>query len=353
MTPSIHYILTRLDSPLHSRELKAIYMLSATLQPKEAVALHALLTAPTSSVYYETVRASLLEILREKYLHAIYYPRYRPIEQVIELARTAPDNESLYEELQERFDKQSYEVQCALLHLFLSRPQPEDRFRDFAYEHLRRCWDERFAPQVEHCWLRYRDCAALVIAHLSEAFVLQHAEELKAICGYKTLCLRLCNNPAFHIEPSLLPYGWDYLEVMQRMGYEVNGADLLKTLLLTLEEELTDTEKCVQSMQRTADNIPGESRPYASLKLLPLVEEFIYGMSRLGLQEPLLALLKWDELLRDEHLACLDAYYCETSEVVPTHRFYRLFCDIAARHLRQLHPHYRIEEDKRRTHTLF
>ena len=329
MIAPITYILSSLRSPRHSREVMALYALAETLQKEQAEALYECLDDSTGVLYDEEIIQSLREILHRRHCSERIYPRYRPIERVIAEAYDSSHNIVLLNELQHRFGSQTFEEQRAILRLFLAQDEPANSYRAWAYDYLLLCWDEAFIPDIERCWLAYQDCAQLVIKRLPESFVLQYAETLGEGNRYKELCLRLCNHPAFQIERERLQDEWDYLEILQRKGEPVDGEKLLQKFLYSLCEELADTEQCISAMVDTANNIVGEQGYYASLKLLPSVRDFIQGLSRLGLQEQLLRFLFWDQALRNEHFALLNAEYDDTGEARPPRAYYRLFCQVA------------------------
>lgn len=338
MITPVAYIISRINTRLHSREIGAVYALARTLSKEEAEELCDYLIEQDDTSYqeddrYNHVHRTLLEILQEQHQLTQLYPRYRPIGWVIAAARMERTNNQLLEELQKRFNMQSFEDQRAILQLFLARHEAQDCYRRYAYNYLERDWDATCAPDIQRCWLTYRDCASLVIRHLPESFVLEHAEELGQGDRYKQLCLRLCNNPAFCIDKNRLADQWDYLEIMQHKGEAVDGELLLSEFFTALRKEFSDIESCVSKMVDTANNIVGEEGYYASLKLLPSVQEYMGGLSRLGLQELLLRLLLWDQALREEHVALLNLEYDDTGEVLPSRAYYRLFCQIVSARL--------------------
>ena len=105
--------------------------------------------------------------------------------------------------LQDRFDKQDFQVQRKILKAFLAGSQMD---RVWAYKKLRRNWDDCFADEIKTLWEKHHDkeCEKVVIRFLPTDYVFDNLPLLDSDENYSWLCTRLINHPQFHFDKERL-----------------------------------------------------------------------------------------------------------------------------------------------------
>ena len=96
--------------------------------------------------------------------------------------------------LQMRLPYVSYREQCKILNVFLYGVKTD---RIVAYKFLANNWDELFIQDIQRNFELFSDIGAakLILKHSSENYLRPHIEELRELCGYVSVYLRLPNEP--------------------------------------------------------------------------------------------------------------------------------------------------------------
>ena len=94
------------------------------------------------------------------------------------------------EELQKRFDAQSFQDQLKIIRTFLE--SEDDVSREWCYEMMKCWWDDCLVPDIKKAWETYKDkgCAAVVVKRLPLEYVVKNRSALER-ADYAAVCFRL------------------------------------------------------------------------------------------------------------------------------------------------------------------
>ncbi len=239
--------------------------------------------------------------------------------------------------LQDRFDKQDFQVQRKILKAFLAGSQMD---RVWAYKKLRRNWDDCFADEIKTLWEKHhdKDCERVVIRFLPVEYIIENLPLLDSDDNYSWLCTRLINHPQFHLDKERLskcdhiywgPDDVEYLYILAKSKSNIERDKATRILYKMLIAQLMYHKEIPESYERIYDN----STMWRGMELIKVVDGLVpttkwftvvrrvlWCMGELGLTEELIAFEEWDQKVQywfdkrirgEEYWLCHDAqeYY--------------------------------------------
>lgn len=181
------------DNPTHEDWVILRAML-CTLNEREGVELQ----NEASSLYYLFIVDKVLP----KILNKPSPIPFKPIIRNRSVAAELKDFENykrgqrtfLRKNLQLRLPYVSYSEQCKILNVFLNGVKTD---RMVAYKFLENNWNELFLEDIQRNFEVFSDIGAakLILKHSSEHYLRPHKEELRELCGYVSVYLRLPDEP--------------------------------------------------------------------------------------------------------------------------------------------------------------
>lgn len=239
--------------------------------------------------------------------------------------------------LQDRFDKQDFQVQRKILKAFLAGSQMD---RVWAYKKLRRNWDDCFADEIKTLWEKHHDkeCEKVVIRFLPTDYVFDNLPLLDSDDNYSWLCTRLINHPQFHLDKERLskcdhiywgPDDVEYLYILAKSKSSIERDKATRILYKMLIAQLMYHKEIPESYERIYDNstmwrgmelIKEVDGLVPTTKWFTVVRRVLWCMGELGLTEELIAFEEWDQKVQywfdkrirgEEYWLCHDAqeYY--------------------------------------------
>lgn len=239
--------------------------------------------------------------------------------------------------LQDRFDKQDFQVQRKILKAFLAGSQMD---RVWAYKKLRRNWDDCFADEIKTLWEKHHDkeCEKVVIRFLPTDYVFDNLPLLDSDENYSWLCTRLINHPQFHFDKERLsrcehiywgPDDVEYLYILAKSKSSIERDKATRILYKMLIAQLMYHKEIPESYERIYDNstmwrgmelIKEVDGLVPTTKWFTVVRRVLWCMGELGLTEELIAFEEWDQKVQywfdkrirgEEYWLCHDAqeYY--------------------------------------------
>ena len=239
--------------------------------------------------------------------------------------------------LQDRFDKQDFQVQRKILKAFLAGSQMD---RVWAYKKLRRNWDDCFADEIKTLWEKHhdKDCERVVIRFLPVEYIIENLPLLDSDDNYSWLCTRLINHPQFHLDKERLskcdhiywgPDDVEYLYILAKSKSSIERDEATRILYKMLIAQLMYHKEIPESYERIYDNstmwrgmelIKEVDGLVPTTKWFTVVRRVLWCMGELGLTEELIAFEEWDKKVQywfdkkireEEYWLCHDAqeYY--------------------------------------------
>lgn len=214
--------------------------------------------------------------------------------------------------LQDRFDKQDFQVQRKILKAFLAGAK---RDREWAYKKLSGNWDAFFADDIKALWEKYhdKDCERVVIRFLPEDYIIENLPLLDCDENYSWLCTRLINHPQFHFDKERLskcdhiywgPDDVEYLYILAKSKSSIERDEATRILYKMLIAQLLYHKEIPESYEDIEDNstmwrgmelIKKVDGLVPTTKWFKVVRRVLWCMGKLGLTEELIAFEEWDK----------------------------------------------------------
>lgn len=248
--------------------------------------------------------------------------------------------------LQDRFDKQDFQVQRRILKAFLAGTKSD---RIWAYKKLRRNWDYYFIDDIKALWEKYHDKESeyIVIRFLPKDYVFENLPLLDTDENYSWLCTRLMTHPQFHFDKDrfLLARNYriywgrkevEFLYILAMSNSYIEKGEATRILYKMLIEQLILHKELPKQFSERDDNYT----MYRGMELIGLSDGFVpttkwfkvirrvlWCMGKLGLTEELIAFEEWDKRVQDrfsqtweseEYAICISAeeWYSKFHEIV-------------------------------------
>ena len=214
--------------------------------------------------------------------------------------------------LQDRFDKQDFQVQRKILKAFLAGAK---RDREWAYKKLSGNWDAFFADDIKALWEEYhdKDCERVVIRFLPEDYIIENLPLLDCDENYSWLCTRLINHPQFHFDKERLskcvhiywgPDEVEYLYILAKSKSSIERDEATRILYKMLIAQLLYHKEIPESYEDIEDNstmwrgmelIKKVDGLVPTTKWFKVVRRVLWCMGKLGLTEELIAFEEWEK----------------------------------------------------------
>ena len=214
--------------------------------------------------------------------------------------------------LQDRFDKQDFQVQRKILKAFLAGAK---RDREWAYKKLSGNWDAFFADDIKALWEKYhdKDCERVVIRFLPEDYIIENLPLLDCDENYSWLCTRLINHPQFHFDKERLskcdhiywgPDDVEYLYILAKSKSSIERDEATRILYKMLIAQLLYHKEIPESYEDIEDNstmwrgmelIKKVDGLVPTTKWFKVVRRVLWCMGKLGLTEELIAFEEWEK----------------------------------------------------------
>jgi len=214
--------------------------------------------------------------------------------------------------LQDRFDKQDFQVQRKILKAFLAGAK---RDREWAYKKLSGNWDAFFADDIKALWEKYhdKDCERVVIRFLPEDYIIENLPLLDCDENYSWLCTRLINHPQFHFDKERLskcvhiywgPDEVEYLYILAKSKSSIERDEATRILYKMLIAQLLYHKEIPESYEDIEDNstmwrgmelIKKVDGLVPTTKWFKVVRRVLWCMGKLGLTEELIAFEEWEK----------------------------------------------------------
>ena len=214
--------------------------------------------------------------------------------------------------LQDRFDKQDFQVQRKILKAFLAGSK---RDRVWAYKKLNGNWDAFFADDIKALWEKYhdKDCERVVIRFLPEDYIIENLPLLDCDENYSWLCTRLINHPQFHFDKERLskcvhiywgPDEVEYLYILAKSKSSIERDEATRILYKMLIAQLLYHKEIPESYEDIEDNstmwrgmelIKKVDGLVPTTKWFKVVRRVLWCMGKLGLTEELIAFEEWEK----------------------------------------------------------
>lgn len=242
--------------------------------------------------------------------------------------------------LQDRFDKQDFQVQRKILKAFLAGAK---RDREWAYKKLSGNWDAYFADDIKALWEEYhdKDCERVVIRFLPEDYIIENLPLLDSDVNYSWLCTRLINHPQFHFDKERLskcvhiywgPDEVEYLYILAKSKSSIERDEATRILYKMLIAQLLYHKEIPESYERIYDNstmwrgmelIKKVDGLVPTTKWFKVVRRVLWCMGKLGLTEELIAFEEWEKKVQywfDRRIREEEYWLCQD-----TQEYYDLF----------------------------
>lgn len=214
--------------------------------------------------------------------------------------------------LQDRFDKQDFQVQRKILKAFLAGAK---RDREWAYKKLSGNWDAFFADDIKALWEEYhdKDCERVVLRFLPEDYIIENLPLLDCDENYSWLCTRLINHPQFHFDKERLskcdhiywgPDDVEYLYILAKSKSSIERDEATRILYKMLIAQLMYHKEIPESYEDIEDNstmwrgmelIKKVDGLVPTTKWFKVVRRVLWCMGKLGLTEELIAFEEWEK----------------------------------------------------------
>ena len=197
-------------------------------------------------------------------------------------------------EIQRRFLGLDWEDQKHILEAFLESGKTD---RNWAYSGLLRLWDDSFETKVLELWETYHEerCAWVVVRHCSEAYIINHLEELSVGRNYYFICLRMAGKNHFVIERSRLS-GRDFVLAMHNAGRVLSHDEALDILYSEVSkwclsnEPFYEVRDVLRTLHRTAS--------FSSTNI-PNISTILYYLFEMRLSDVSVQFHKWDNKVNE------------------------------------------------------
>ena len=214
--------------------------------------------------------------------------------------------------LQDRFDKQDFQVQRKILKAFLAGAK---RDREWAYKKLSGNWDAFFADDIKALWEKYhdKDCERVVIRFLPVEYIIENLPLLDSDVNYSWLCTRLINHPQFHLDKERLskcdhiywgPDDVEYLYILAKSKSSIERDEATRILYKMLIAQLMYHKEIPESYEDIDDNstmwrgmelIKKVDGLVPTTKWFKVVRRVLWCMGKLGLTDELIAFEEWEK----------------------------------------------------------
>ena len=197
-------------------------------------------------------------------------------------------------EIQRRFFGLDWEDQKHILEAFLASGKTD---REWAYSGLLRLWDDSFETKVLELWETYHEekCAWVVVRHCSEAYIVNHLEELSFGINYYVIWLRMAARKDFVIERSRLS-GRDFVLAMHNAGRGIPHDEALDILYSEVckwclsNEPFYGVRDVLRTLHRTAS--------FSSTNL-PNISTILYYLFEMRLSDISVHFHEWDNKVNE------------------------------------------------------
>lgn len=232
-------------------------------------------------------------------------PRNRPIATLIKWYADKKSGKvtDARNEIQKRFDFLDWKDQKRIIMAFLQSGKTD---RQWAYRKIYSLWDDSYLQPVKELWEKYHEevCAWSVIQHFPLDYVKANAEKLEEVNHYYHLCMRLAEEPDYHIDKTKL-YDRQYLLVMLNAHREVSEEEAESIFFRSLYRH-------IQTDVQILTNIRNWGRGCAfSVFNIDFINSLENIFRQLDLDNLVVRLRQWDhdrieEMLQGEEFAALN-----------------------------------------------
>ena len=220
-------------------------------------------------------------------------------------------------QLQDRFDKQEFQMQRKIIKAFLSSAKQD---RMWAYNRLKSNWDNMFYKDVKTLWEQYHEeeCGQVVLRHFPMEYVYNNLFHLETDENYTWLCIRLINHPKFTIDKEKLEldgvfkfYGRSDVELLYikaKSNSIIKKGEATRIMFEQIIDYLNLNPTLSSLLEKKFDKVGSTMYEdyYPTTKWLDVVSHILWCMGELSLTEELVAYEEWDNMVQRKFISSSD-----------------------------------------------